>query len=449
MTALDQKTLIVVVSSITLLMGVLMLHFTRKNSNLKGPEYWSIGSFLIAFGALFFIFSPLEESFIVMVFASTMIVAGISLYYAGIQAFNEVKLYYWIIIGIPIFEFAQALLFFTVWYIPFVRMTIYSIINTVLAVLIIREFLRPVSPIMRLSYILGIIVFGIFGLTSLSRAIFSGFYQPGNSIDLGIINIILFFFHSITQTLLLFVFLLMLSTRLTEKLNKKIEDQQKFFSIIAHDLRGPIGAQSQMLSLCNQPGLIEDNELRPIIRELEKMSFSTYNLLQDLLLWSRNELEGLTANIQVFDIDKVITRNVELLSQFSNTKGVNIEYIKAENYLCKADEKMIETVIRNLISNSIKFTNHGGNIKISSWKSGNEIKISVADNGVGMSEDALSNFRNEKLLISKSNNKTDIGTGLGLKLCVEFIRKNNGTIQINSAINIGTEVIISLETALG
>jgi len=443
MQLLDQKTLLIVVCSITFLMGILMLHFRKNNPLIVGPSYWSLGSFLIVLGVLFFLFYPEVESFAVLVLASTIIIMGISFYFAGMQAFNGKKVNFVLVFGIPVFEFIQAVFFYSVTPVPWIRMTLYSSINVLLAILIIREFIRPPSKSYHIAYFSGLIVFVIFGLTSLSRAVFAAFYQPVVALGPGKVNVILFFFHNITQTLLLFVFVLMISVRLTESLNKKIANQQKFFSIVAHDLNGPVGSISEILSFVNANSDFPEIQKNELLKELEKTSRSTHELLQNLLFWSMKQMDGLRPVIEKFDLNEMIEKSLVLLRHISKTKNISIEFTPAGELYCIGDVRMIEIVIRNLVSNSIKFSHSGGKISIYCEKSETEIRIKISDNGIGMNKETLKGLLDSKKKMSKTGTLGERGTGLGLMLCRDFVEENKGTMHIQSQENIGTEVVLS------
>ena len=443
MASLDQKTLLVVVVSITFLMGILMFHFKRNNPSISGPSFWSNGSFLIAFGTVMYLIYPQTESYLVLVVSSTITILGITFYVAGFQLFNGKKISYWILLGIPLAELIQATLFYSIVPVPYLRMAGYSLMNALIGIVMIREFMRPVAKIYRVAYYSGILVFIIYSLTSLVRMVFALYYQPKVSLDLGNANVILFFFHSITQTLLLFVFVLLIGIRLTEELNKKIADQQKFFSIIAHDLNGPVGSIAQILGYVNETEDFPEKEKTVLLNELEKMSQSTYHLLQNLLFWSRKQLDGLSPVIQKFDLNKVIEDNLVLLRHLSRTKKITIDYTPAETLYCMGDERMIDTVIRNLVSNSIKFTHTEGKITIDCQKEESMIRIRIVDNGIGMNEKTRKNLFSFKETTSKSGTGGEGGTGFGLMLCKDFVEENKGSISIHSEENKGTEIVLT------
>lgn len=441
MLILDQNTLIAVICSITFLMGILMLHFAKNNPSISGPSLWSSGSFSILLGIAFYFSYP--QSAVMVVFASTSVILGVSLFFAGIRSFNRRKTNVWLILAFPLVQFIEAAIFFSVWSLPYLRIALFSSINTILAVLIIREFLRPVSQPYRIAYRSGFFVFLVFGLTSFARVTFALILKPQLIQEMAHVNVVLFFLYCLITVLLLFVFVLMINIELTERLNDKIASQQKFHSIIAHDLIGPVGSISQMLNEINGSGIESEEDRNSILKDLELLSKATYHLLQNLLLWSRNQLDRLSPTIITFDLNMVILRNIELQRQVSKTKNISIVYTENPGLMCYADDRMIDTVIRNLLSNAIKFTHSKGEIVVESENSGVEVQVKIKDSGVGMNESTLNNlFVTHRVL--KAGTGGDMGTGLGLMLCKEFVEQNGGSLKVYSRENIGTEIVIIL-----
>jgi len=442
MVSLDQKTLLVVFVAITLMMGILMLHFAKNNPTIGGPLFWSLGSFSIGLGSFFFVF--LSDLVIVKVISSSAIVLGVSLYLAGVRSFNRKKINYWIILGIPLFELIQGAIFFLVYPLPYMRMAFYFLSNALLAALIMREFSRPASKSLKRIYWLGLALFSIYALSSLSRVVFAFFIQDVLVMEQERVNVVLFFLFCLTQPLVMFTFVLMITSELTDRLNEKIEGQQKIYSIISHDIIGPVGSISQMLSLINKPENVNEEERVYLLNELEEASHLTHHLIKNLLLWSRSQMNKISPTIQDFDLNKIVLQNVELQRYVSKLKGVSILYAENPDLKCRADEQMVDTVIRNLISNSIKFSRPQSEIVVTCENTGPNVQIKISDSGVGMSEATLNNlFVNQDLAI-KTGTSGEKGTGLGLMLCKNFVEDNFGSLKVFSRENIGTEVLVTL-----
>lgn len=444
MKPLDLNTLLYMVGAISLLFSILMLLFYKLTPSIKGPLQWSLGSFSAVVGSLLLVSYPKLPDYITFVVGGIFTVLTISYYLAGIQAYKNQKINYHVFYGLVIAEFVLASFFYLIVPNPQLRMISFSAVCMVGALIVVREFLKPVSKTYHLAFILCSVVFAISAMTSFYRIISVLILRPqGPTIPLPA-NLLFYFTSIILQALLMFSFLLLISLKIAERLELKIQDQRKFYSIIAHDLSGPVGMINVMLNMVNQGYKLDDEKKIQIYGEVEKLSNSTYHLLQNLLFWSRTRLETLKPDISKFDLNKEILQNIDFSLQMAVTKGISIDYIPDSQLTCFADKRMIDTVLRNLISNAIKFSHPGGRITIDCDNLGSHVQIKITDKGIGMSEEVQ-----EKLFVFRENNSAtgtdgERGSGLGLVICKEFIEGNKGTLQIKSRENEGTEVLVSL-----
>lgn len=434
------------VSAISLLFGILMYLFHQLIPGIKGPLQWCYGSFSIVFGSLLFNMHPILPQFIVFVVSGTLSVLGISLYWAGIREYKNLHFNYLILIWIGLFQFVWGTIFYLA-DMPNVRMIGFSAISILILVLIIREFIQPVDDSYRLAFLLCSVVFSISALTSMYRIYAIVTLLPGEAHTATPAFILFYFMSNITQALLLGSFLLLISVKISERLKLKVEAQRKLFSVIAHDLSGPMGMMNTMLNTANHDEEFQGFHKEAFYKEVENLSSSTYHLLQNLLFWSRNELEDLKPHINPFDLNKIILDTIDFLKQIGLSKNITIDYKSSPELTCLGDERMIETVIRNLISNAIKFSFTGARILVSAENTGEYIVIKVSDQGIGISPEIQKSLFKYTENASKSGTKGERGTGLGLLLCKEFVEGNNGSIKINSTENVGTDVLVTLPAA--
>ncbi len=444
MKPLDLYTLLYVIGAISLLFALVMFLFHKSLPTIKGPLLWSYGSLSAVISVLLFAAYPVVSGYIAYVVGGTFTVMAVSFYLAGTRVYKELQVNYLILYGLVFLQLFFGTLFYSVFPMPNVRMITFSSINLVGLILIIREFVQPAPKAYRLAFILCSIVFGISALTSLFRIFSVINLLPGKPHAPTLANLLFYFMSNVTQALLMFSFLLLISVKISERLKLKVEAHHKFFSIIAHDLSGPVGLISVMLNLVNTDNEFSEQQKSSTLQETEELSKSTHQLLQNLLYWSRNQLDNLRPAIQEFDLNNVILENLVLLQQISKTKDIEIDYQPNQQLNCMGDLRMIETVVRNLISNSIKFTNSGGRIIISVERTGTNLILKIADNGVGMSKKTQENLFQFSEITSKVGTHGEHGTGLGLLLCKEFVEANNGTLIVNSQEGIGTELIITL-----
>lgn len=444
MRPLDLNSLLYVIGGISFLFALLMLLFYKLTPTIKGPLHWALGSFSAVFGSLLLAFHPPVPGYISFVFGGVFTVMALSFYLVGIQAYKNVESNKIWTYGIVVAQFILGTLFYSILDLPNYRMISFSMICTIGSLLIVVELLKPVQKNFRVAFWLCSLVFGISAMTSLFRIIYIFLYLPGEALVPTPANQLFYFMLNVTQALLLFSFLLLISLKIAERLEMKVQAQRKFFSVIAHDLSGPVCTVSQMLELANNDDDLDEVRRKYIYKEVEKLSESTYHLLQNLLLWSRNQLEDLAPVIRKFDLNIVLLENIDFLRQIAVSKGITIQYEPTADLLCMADSRMIDTVVRNLVSNAIKYTNSGGKVTISCEKAGKFMLVKIADNGVGMNEVVQNNLFKFNDSVTKIGTGGERGTGLGLYLCKEFIEENNGSMVIQSQLNVGTEVVVSL-----
>jgi len=233
---------------------------------------------------------------------------------------------------------------------------------------------------------------------------------------------------------------------------KEMNDvKDRFFSIIAHDLRSPVGSFKMLTGiLLKNLGMNDKETTRKVLSSIHLASSNLYDLLENLLSWSHNQRKSLTLNPQNHLLFDLVDDAID--SQLVHSELKDIELSNELSQECQAicDQYVTLTVIRNLISNAIKFTKKGGKIRVGcdhfQKKEKSYCKISVSDNGIGIPEDKMTtifNFTPNKSTIGTNN---ESGSGLGLILCKEFVEKQNGFIEIHSIENKGTTVSIFLPT---
>jgi PAS domain S-box-containing protein len=227
---------------------------------------------------------------------------------------------------------------------------------------------------------------------------------------------------------------------LSEELRNANVTKDKFFSIIAHDLKGPLGnfyALSKMF--VNRFEKFTPDEIREMVEQLHTSSSQSYKLLENLLDWSRLQLGRMEHEPEPVSITELVEENIELLKSQANDKDIILVHSTDSAGRVLSDRNMLTTVIRNLISNAIKFTNRGGEIVLTSSADETQgtIIVCVTDTGVGMSEEILASIFDVGAYHTTLGTEKEKGTGLGLPLCKEFIEKNDGRIWVESELGHG------------
>jgi len=220
------------------------------------------------------------------------------------------------------------------------------------------------------------------------------------------------------------------------ELNKLNAEKDKFFSIIAHDLKSPFNAILGFSNILVEQ--MKENNYNGIDRYVEiiqKSSEQAMDLLMNLMEWSRSQTGRMEFSPEHFEMGNMINEIMPLFESIAGQKSLTISKVLPSNILVFADKSMISTIIRNLISNAIKFSFPGGNINISIEKKPNEIMVSVADNGVGIPKDSIDKLFRIDENFSTPGTQKEKGTGLGLILCKEFIEKHGGRIWVESEVS--------------
>ena len=217
-------------------------------------------------------------------------------------------------------------------------------------------------------------------------------------------------------------------------LNKRLnKTKDKFFSIIAHDLKNPFHAIIGFSELLSKDFHDMDEKQKIGLIELINVSSeSAFSLLENLLQWARTQTDKIKFTPENIDIHSIVESTLNLHRISAEKKKIEIKSHVKKNNFAYADKNMITTVVRNLISNAIKFTKSNGKIEIACDGTEKAVEITISDNGVGINKDNLENLFRIDSYYSTSGTMGESGTGLGLIICKEFIEKNGGKISVVS-----------------
>lgn len=228
----------------------------------------------------------------------------------------------------------------------------------------------------------------------------------------------------------------------SEELKQLNEYKDQLFSIIAHDLKGPIGRLTGLLDLIDGKAMSEEQAL-PIFGQLRQESADTYNMLENLLYWTRSQFKGMKLNPTVVSLRHIINDVVDNERMRLEEKSLKVALELEEGLQVMADADMIKIVFRNLLSNAIKFSHCSGSIVITGTQNGKMARICLVDQGVGIEREVLKNLFSTQVKSSRGT-RQEKGTGIGLQLCQQLIRLNQGSISVDSETGKGTSVHIYL-----
>lgn len=228
-----------------------------------------------------------------------------------------------------------------------------------------------------------------------------------------------------------------------ERLEEMNEIKTHLFSIIAHDLRGPLSSLYGFLTL-NQMGDLSKENMQQMIPDLADKFKYTSNLLNNLLNWAKSQLEGYSLNPEAFDFSTIVNENVELISSQAEEKNIQIVNRIEDSSFVYADKNMVGLVVLNLLSNAVKFTHNNGEVNIWNEEKETEIEFHIKDNGIGINEEKLTQLFKESNFYTTDGTNNEKGTGLGLMLCKDFISKNNGKLWAESEVGKGSTFTFTL-----
>lgn len=231
-----------------------------------------------------------------------------------------------------------------------------------------------------------------------------------------------------------------------ERVELLCNNKDKFFSIISHDLRNPLASMTHLSQmLLDQHKELEPDYRQEFIRHIYNSSNETYYLLENLLEWAKSESKGFSINPKSINLLACVDRSSKALLETVRQKELTLSINVHDHHAVFSDKNMLMTVLRNLLTNAIKFTEKGGLISISSSYEGTDkVQLMISDTGVGIEQKKLEGLLNDKPVESRRGTNNELGSGLGLGLCKEFIKKNNGELRFESAVNQGSTFYVTL-----
>lgn len=238
------------------------------------------------------------------------------------------------------------------------------------------------------------------------------------------------------------------------RLNRELEDindklvianqnKDRLFSVIGHDMRGPLSNIMNLLRLLDDDALTSEERKELIEESLRSLRY-TYDMLENLLFWAKAQKSELAVEIVPIKLSEVVEENIVMMESMARDKGILLGYDVDEDLIVKADRNMLNIIFRNLLSNAIKFSLAGNKVMVFSSHESNKALISVKDEGVGMSQETQIKVFQRKEGFSLRGTAQEKGTGLGLTLCVEFIKKLGGAYFVESAEGKGTTFSFTL-----
>jgi two-component system, sensor histidine kinase and response regulator len=243
-----------------------------------------------------------------------------------------------------------------------------------------------------------------------------------------------------------------INKKLSEKnseLDNLNKEKNRFFSILSHDLISPFSGTNSMIEMLDEDfNTFDETELKVAITTLRKSSNKTFALLKNILDWVKSQINRFEYEPEEIDLSMIISDLLELFEYTLEEKEIVVANLFPDKLLAFSDENIIRTIIRNLISNAIKFSHPQSVITITYEKEDSKILLKVIDQGIGISEDRINNIFNIAHLSSKPGTNNETGNGMGLLLCKEFAKMQKGDLSIESKIKKGTTAILEIPISI-
>lgn len=403
-----------------------------------------MGNFIIGLGVLLFCFNSYLPDFITIVLASSFMILGICFLLAGLWVFMAKSYNYLIFIGLPVFTFIQSVVFTEIIKLEEIRKILFSLtIMTALSVCAKVTFIPSRRPLL---IALRLIAFSstLYAAFMILRIIAIIMDPTSNPLHGSVLNLSIWILTIILQIMNSIGFLLMFLYRQSMQLQSSLNGMQSFFSILAHDLRGPLGTISMVARELSIKTEAYPDDRKKLIDSMKNAAANTYNLLDNLLEWGRSLLDDLHPQPTPFNLTEVLNEELQLATSQAQTKNIKIEKDLSDMIMVFIDQNMCHTIVRNLLSNAIKFTPEGGTVHITAEQTQKKGIFTIKDTGVGISRKLIMELSDANPVSSLPGTKGEKGFGLGLSFCHSLIEKNFGEMTIKSEIGKGTTIQVKL-----
>ena len=232
----------------------------------------------------------------------------------------------------------------------------------------------------------------------------------------------------------------------TEELQRTIAGRDKLYSVIAHDLRSPMGSIKMVLNMLilNLPVEKIGTEMNELLTMANRTTEDVFSLLDNLLKWTKSQIGNLNVVYQDIDAVEVMDSVIDVFNMIAGLKKITIREEKPEKLPVCADIDMLKTVIRNLLSNAIKFSNENSEVLVKMEEQGDMVVVSVKDNGCGIDEEGQKKLLHTDTHFSTFGTNNEEGSGLGLLLCQDFVVKNGGKLWFTSKQGEGSTFYFSI-----
>ena len=302
-------------------------------------------------------------------------------------------------------------------------------------------------------FLISAITASTIAISLIIRGVFAFQYNPEIKMNqshwINTIPSILYFLFYYFEAIVILLIIKQQNSKTIEQDNKELQQvnttKNKIISVMAHDLRNHFNAILGFSNLLKDDDFdLSSSEGKHYINILNEQTEDTNGLLESLLTWSRSQSNQISFLPEELDLNELVSETVDGLRNIANLKNISINFSILGSNQIYADKNMLNTTLRNLITNSIKFTPSQGKIDITILERLDNFEFSIKDNGIGLKEENIKKLFNKDENTSTLGTNNEKGTGLGLLLCREFVEKHDGKIWVNSKPGKGSEFIFTI-----
>ncbi|MEI8094119.1 MAG: HAMP domain-containing sensor histidine kinase [Spirochaetales bacterium] len=446
---LDSVTVITFSLVVALVLSLFSWSLVLSPRSPRWRVSWACANTSLTLGVFLLLGQDSITAWLSIVLANGLIVAGFVLLEAGLRRFAEKPFepwYLWVFFGVL---FAGFVVLTFGWYSLVLRTVFHAglVLLTVVRMLVLTRtglaqdrrhnpwmlrFFEGVLVAVALSYVVRLgLVFGENSRTVL---------DPSNSLALIFLSTTV---GMVAWTMCLVGIEVYRGQRLVEV---SLATRDTMFALIAHDLKGPVGNLAALLEVAGEKGTT-DEEKAATLRVAAEAARESYTLLDDLLSWARSQRGDLALTPQVLSVEGLLRESMHPLQATANRKNLTLTVKTDPDLVVWGDDSTLQTVLRNLVSNAIKYSPRGGRVTVEAWQTGRLVVVRVLDTGPGMSARVLDELANDRQLTPAPGSEGEPGTGLGLRLCQAFALANKGSLKFRALRenpNSGTEVMLTL-----
>lgn len=444
----DIRTLLLIISINKLLIGFLLVFLRIKIPHIAGIKEWAIGNVITAIGLFLFAIYPwpttITVDFLFSFFINQAIMAGEVIFLLGFWKFRQQSVKKYIAV-FPLLIAVNVIVFTFVFKLFVIRFLITQFLFTFFYLTIAFELREAPKSSFGHIFRWTSLLYVFYGLMVLCRLIYSLIQPPVDPYHSDPVTLILFAATGISILIISFNLVIIISSKLNEELHEEINAKNKLYAIISHDLRGPVGNFINYTSILKESfDQWNPQETKQWLDEMERSSSSSRFLLENLLCWSRCQLREIKVNARYTEVTSIIRQKIKLYHGEANLKSVGLFFDSGTPVYAEIDVDMVQIVLRNVISNAIKFTENGGKVSISIIEKEDVLEIIVSDNGLGISASNLKKIMDRNHIFYTNGTLSEKGSGFGLKLCNDLLKLNNGEMKVESLVGVGTVVTILL-----